>query len=792
MHGTDGFDLEWLDLDLHSPEPTFTLEAKHAGRDIRVIAVAVDGSGLPTGTILTTPNLGRVIHATDPVPTWGQNVTNATQLQARMALNDAVIVLAPGSTWNGADFNVACTGSRITTPLDNPARVTAGFIKPANWVNVHLDGLVMSYDGADLTANGRDWAIELGPTSSGCRFTSIQIYASNITPAIYQALPPGGDLLLSPYRTTGMPFVVDGITTTNSNGAIIDGYSARNVYRGLAAKGDLQGGHIRIHGFYFDCFLLDGGAGGRIHTLSASHPYGLYDERDSTTSFSGSGNSPHTDLWQLQGSSPQNFEILYLCYVIGETRARGIGPSAGAVLTNLISNVNPKNCHIRCAVFDGQGSITAYLDGDDWQLDYVTKISYGPSGSASASRFNDLSNEGYIGRSILDGPVTSGTILANGYITVRDSITDIRGSEDTYVYGNNTIIPPTLTALGQLSRPRAPQAGRGALTTTGHFRNLAARPTAPSATLTGVSGGFTATLATVTGASLYRIRYRRDDIGVTWTVQESATPSFTSGAVGSAVPVAVQTWVQTADGISGWSSTQTVSTLASFVGDFPASNNFTNITRTAYVQPTLAADWQPFTNVSVPSNCLALLFLSRSSSSTITLDTGVDANWALLGSHTQSTTQQQQVWWYRNDTGSAVNKSFRFTSGGSRSAAAILVIIPRTTAGAILVPRISAGAGASNTVNGNHPNLTLPLIAKAWWGASVAYNRDASAVNLSTPPTDFTQSLDQPPFAVSNAYGGIALSERFFETLNLDPTASVLSATSSVVSFTVGVVEELP
>ena len=83
-------------------------------------------------------------------------------------------------------------------------------------------------------------------------------------------------------------------------------------------------------------------------------------------------------------------------------------------------------------------------------------------------------------------------------------------------------------------------------------------PDAPDMTLTPASGGFGITLAAVSGAERYEVRYRPTGGNSTtaWTRLTDATLS--ESVTAAAGTYDVQSWVRTADGLSQWSTVETV------------------------------------------------------------------------------------------------------------------------------------------------------------------------------------------------------------------------------------------
>jgi hypothetical protein len=554
-----GYETSWVELDLRQPTPFFELGPQHLGMRVRVIAKGIGADGNPNGQDIVSNEIGPVLPAVDPA---GTTVANVSQLASAVSGGASVIILAAGTTWDGADFGRTIANATITTPQDNPARIVDSYCEPTAWTNVTLEG-VHFYGAAAWATTNRSQMLDPAGTCTGVVLRGVKFYGDDIPRSVYQAIP--ADIANSPYRGTGMAFMPNGLSTRRCRGVVIEGMYCRNVDRPLVASFSTVVRHLRAHGFYNDGIQVNGGqsiASDRLDFRGyyLSDCYAVYDEIDFNAA-SGTGNSPHPDPIQFAASDVGIIEPVIDEYAvcIGDTRAF----SWGGVVPTIITTAKMFRGRYRRILAQGIGTINWYQSGGDAQLDYVTKIKFtGPGGGnlRFGGELGDHENEARISRSIVREPVLTQGFTQSGYYVTDASVVDPVDPIQTFIQGTGNARPATLADLAIMARPRPGSSGMGTLTETGHMRPLGALPSTPAFTLSSSSGGFTATFAAVTGAEEYQIRYRVAGGTGAW-VRQSATGLAASAAnLGSQLAYDVQGWVKTADGLSNWSASQTVTT----------------------------------------------------------------------------------------------------------------------------------------------------------------------------------------------------------------------------------------
>jgi hypothetical protein len=787
--GTEAYDQPFLDLDLDNPVPTFTLGEQHMGMMVQVCALELDANGLPTGVTAVSNTIGPVLHAVDPDLEPGAVVVSTPAALATAVAGAApVIVLAAGTTWNAADIPNTISNKRITTPQNNPARISDSYMAPTEWTNVTWEGIPHWLSFTFLTTVTRSNALNLGPTSSGCTIIAPRVICPNIDQATYQNVP--ANLLDSIYRGGfGMRFTGLGLSVSSSPGATIRGYFARNVYIALDLNHDTVCEHVRIHGWYFDCVRLIGNAptgGGRLVGLYVSHCYGLYDEMDTNANAFGNGNAPHPDLIQVFNASSLDFTIDKVAYVIGNTRAHADGCTAtgNPVNTNYISNTNVRRMRIRRALFGGSGAITGYFSIADYILDFVSQWSPGLSrGSTGSLRFNESTdqnyqNDGMVSRSLLFTAPATQNLSTSAFITVEDTDSSISGAPSTRVFGSSAIRPDTLSQLALLLRPRPAFATQGAIAGTGHMRPLAAIPTAPTFSVTPTAGGFNVSVTAVSGAESYRLWYRPTGSTGAWGRAVQASTSFVLLDLGSLIGYDLRVSVRTPNGWSAWSPITTATTLTDSA-QYPASGVAANITM---VQLPAAASsqltWDALVNYAVPSGATALVVMGNDGTATVTESGNVA--WINHGSTVLGTSHRIAQFSWFNDTGVSVNVNLTLTFSAAERATGVLYIIPRSgptrrivVAGVVRNTRTVA----STTPLGSPIDVAIPRKYLAVQHISLD-----NAITVTSGPTDYTDLTVTAGGTGSVTTAGVI---KFFEASSETPDSWTIG---SSVTALVGVV----
>ncbi len=576
--GTDTYDEPFIDLDLDNPSPSFTLGPQHMGHMVRVAAYHLDVDGVPNGNVTLSNVIGPILHAVDPV---GTTVADATEFAAAVTAGASTIIMAAGTTWDGSVFNRALSNVTITTPQDNPARIVDSLSRPGLWTNVVLEGLVFRYS-ADFARGNRANVFETGSTTDGVTFRGCKAIGDNVEPAVYQAIPP--TLLQSPYRrpgivptnpdlpytvngTDGMDFVFQGFNLLRSRNITIEGCFVRNVFRGFTFPGSTTIRHLRIDGWYADGYQVNSSQSNQPGDLFderdyyISKCYGIYDEVDARTNAAGSGDSPHMDGRQGSGgASLVNAVFDRFVNCIGDTRAYAFGGTQ----TNFINQQFVRNGRFRNQLMTGQGAVSTYMAGSDVSFDYMTKVAFAASGGA-VLRFGGgtngqfWSNEARVNRTISRESVTRTGFPTNGYYVVDPASQIGVGTSgiSTRIYGQATQRPKGIAELALKARPRPGFEGLGCLLPSGHMRPYVPLPDAPSLSLVGGVGTFTATLGTASGNPVYEVRYRLTGTTGVWVRPlPGASPVFE--VTTDAGTYDVQSFVTTDAGLSGWSAVQTV------------------------------------------------------------------------------------------------------------------------------------------------------------------------------------------------------------------------------------------
>lgn len=229
---------------------------------------------------------------------------------------------------------------------------------------------------------------------------------------------------------------------------------------------------------------------------------------------------------------------------------------------------------------------------------------------------------------------------------------------------------------------------------------------------------------------------------------------------------------------------------APFVPDFPASQTYANVTATGGGGGTASTSFTAFSAVSVPAGALALYILTFGSSTTPTISGSGDTDWTTEGTATQSTVNQTLVYSWFNNTGISQNRTLIFTFSGSRSPRGLLLVIPRTTSGAVLDVAF-AGANQSGTTP-DPPSLDLGVSRKALWIATASGS--GNAVNATASPTtpgtwDGTGYQNLAASSSGTNPTSLAVIQQFSEAQTLNPGTYTLSANVNWTATTIAVFE---
>lgn len=187
---------------------------------------------------------------------------------------------------------------------------------------------------------------------------------------------------------------------------------------------------------------------------------------------------------------------------------------------------------------------------------------------------------------------------------------------------------------------------------------------------------------------------------------------------------------------------------------------------------TNSASWDAFSNVAVPSGSLAVFFVTIDQIPTVSVG-GSDTNWFQLYNSVRTNAVRGACFYWFNDTGGTVNKSFTLTAASTQQYSGILYIIPRTTEGTWL--RLSATIANNEAANPNPPNHNAGAVRDHLWiapvhsknlgvataapagyghlttqnagGAAGVSTYSAELAQLATQqedPSEFTQSISRP------------------------------------------------
>lgn len=160
--------------------------------------------------------------------------------------------------------------------------------------------------------------------------------------------------------------------------------------------------------------------------------------------------------------------------------------------------------------------------------------------------------------------------------------------------------------------------------------------------------------------------------------------------------------------------------------------------RQGYVSSTTdSTTWAAFSNVSVPAGSLAVFFVTADATPGVSVG-GSDTDWLQLYSATASTAVRGACFYWFNNTGGPVNKSFTLTAASAQQFSGILYIIPRATAGAWL--RLSATTGVNSVANPNPPSHNAGAVRNHLWIAAVHSDNTNVA---SAAPTNYTNLTTQ-------------------------------------------------
>lgn len=550
--GTEDFDKPFIEINLDNPVPMFELTADHMGRMVRVISKGVDALGRPDGNDVVSNVIGPILHAVDPV---GTTVSNSTEFGAAIAPG-ATIILAAGTVWN-TDFLTRrnLSGVTVTTQQDNPAVISDTILRPGTLTNVVFEGLVFRYSRAWSQAN-RASTLLTGTSSDGITMRGCQQIGDNVTREEYQAVPPSR--AQSPYVNTGMTFVPQGFEFHRSRNITLEGHLIRNTFRGLTIPTSTTFRGVRIHGWYFDGTQINGSFSSQSDRLDirgyyCSTCYGIYNEMSSV--------SPHMDA--LQGAAGafvvQPIVDMYV-NLIGDTRATAFG----GVVTNLISEQQWRDARFRRCLWTGSGSINAYMTGRDHSFAFCTKALVGTAAGGGATRFGpagSFNNEARIESSIFRERANRVGFGPDAYYVENDSNVPVSTLFDQAIaeklFGPVSQRADTLAELALMLRPRPGFEGRGALTESGHIRAMGDMPAPPAISAMPGTGSWSLSLAGVSGAQRYEVRYRPTGSSGAWTRDTGAGTTFAASGL-AAGSYDVQAFVRTSDGLSRWGDVQTV------------------------------------------------------------------------------------------------------------------------------------------------------------------------------------------------------------------------------------------
>jgi hypothetical protein len=562
---TDDYEEQWVDLDGYNPEINWVADFQHLGHRLRVVGKGLDANGRPNQQDVYSNEIGPILHETDPVPSWVNGYVNTpAELAARAAAGDAVIVLAPGTVWDGAAFSIVYSNGRITTPQDNPAKIFNSYIRPTAWNNVDMEGIPCCYT-RDWSVANRSEAFKLTGASSNVELRGCRQIGPHVTKAEYQAVP--ADIANSPYRGIGMNFLPDGFHGSDSRNFRVVGHYCANVWQGLYVAADARLEHVRIHRWYWDGLWII--ATGALPTFQfyardviISDPVGVYDERDYDVATS-TGNAPHPDAIQLPtGTFIIKPQIHGFIYCVGDTRARSRG-----TLTCVICNSQMRNAVFSRVAASGIGSIDWYQGDTDCQIDKAVKVGLHGNGGKALRFGNSLkpyANEYRVSRSTLLGDATLNTPTPSAYSHFLDSVIAANGDIEIYTYGEIGMVAPDVSSYCLLSRPRPGFEYINPLDANGHMSPHMELVPAPGMTVTPTPGGADIVIAPVFDVVEYSIRYRPTggDDNSKWAVSRSLSPEFSLSLLGSEITYDIQSHVTTGDTVSFWSDVETFQTGA--------------------------------------------------------------------------------------------------------------------------------------------------------------------------------------------------------------------------------------
>jgi len=198
-----------------------------------------------------------------------------------------------------------------------------------------------------------------------------------------------------------------------------------------------------------------------------------------------------------------------------------------------------------------------------------------------------------------------------------------------------------------------------------------------------------------------------------------------------------------------------------------------------------ATSWAAFSNVSVPSGSLAVFIVASDGNPTLSVG-GADTDWEILSQLGQGTSVRGAVFYWFNDTGSAVNKSFTLSSSGSEQFSGLLVLIPRATAGYAM--GISGTfAGQASSANPNPPSHDAGTSRDHFWIAAVA--SDSTGLP-SAVPTNYSNGTNQQAPGTGSA--SVFYAQRTLTAQTEDPGTFTHGTSRARVNMTLAVWEEAP